>query len=89
MTASGVFRWASRARARASVSREPPGPRLSLTILFADLTATSARLLERAWYADEIRCFIPHLVQKSENREDVNILAPSDVKISAIPNVEK
>ena len=43
---SGVLRWARRALARASVSSVPAGPRLSLNIRLADLTATSARLLD-------------------------------------------
>ena len=86
---SGVLRWARMALARASVSRVPEGPRLSRTRRLAALTATSALLLLCAWYADETLCWMPHLVQNSLNMAEVKMLAPSDEKISAIPNVEK
>jgi hypothetical protein len=57
---SGVFLSCRRARRSPSVSTEPDGPTLSMSVRFAFFTATSARPLDRGKWADETLWCTPH-----------------------------
>ena len=59
---------------------------LSLSNLLADLTATSARPLEEAWYALLVRCRTPHRCRKSRNSLDAYSGPPSLLSSSGMPN---
>ena len=84
---TGVFRYCSMARCKASVSRSPLGLVFSVMSLFTVFTPTSALQLLCGNATDDMRCRTPQFFKKVFVAVAENSGPPSNDSTSLMPNV--